>query len=82
MILITNDDGFQSKGIAVAAEIAREFDDIVIVAPDSARSGQSSALTVNAPVMYSTIKKRTRLRNILMHWHTCRLRKTCLLGHD
>lgn len=50
LILISNDDGFTSKGIAALAQIAQEFGDVVVVAPDGPRSGQSAALTVNAPL--------------------------------
>lgn len=57
MILITNDDGYQAKGIGVAVELARQFDHVVVVAPDGARSGQSSALSVNMPIVYQTIRK-------------------------
>lgn len=50
LILITNDDGIYAKGIARLAEIATEFGDVVVVAPDTPQSGKSSALTVNTPL--------------------------------
>lgn len=50
LILISNDDGIQARGINHLAEIAREFGDVVVVAPDAAQSGKSSALSVNAPL--------------------------------
>lgn len=51
LILICNDDGYDAPGIRHLAKIASSMGDVVIVAPDSAQSGKSSALTVNAPLM-------------------------------
>ena len=47
LILVTNDDGVDAKGIYVLSQAIREFGEVVVVAPDSARSGQSSAITPN-----------------------------------
>ncbi|QOD38138.1 5'/3'-nucleotidase SurE [Candidatus Wolbachia massiliensis] len=45
IILITNDDGFESKGIRLLKEIARNFSsEIWIVAPDTDRSGAARSL--------------------------------------
>ena len=60
-ILITNDDGIQSKGIATLIEIARPFGDIVVVAPDTVRSGQSSAITFNLPIFLDKVKEESHL---------------------
>ncbi len=45
-IFITNDDGFRSKGISSLIEAAREFANLIVVAPNNSKSGQSQALTV------------------------------------
>ncbi|MDE5750297.1 MAG: 5'/3'-nucleotidase SurE [Duncaniella sp.] len=50
MILITNDDGYNSPGIAHLAGIASRFGEVVVVAPLAPQSGKSSALTVDAPL--------------------------------
>lgn len=47
LILITNDDGIQAKGIFSLIEVAKDFGDIVIVAPDKPQSGMGHAITVN-----------------------------------
>jgi 5'-nucleotidase len=47
LILITNDDGIQAKGIRSLIEVAMQFGDIVIVAPDKPQSGMGHAITVN-----------------------------------
>lgn len=50
LILISNDDGYSAPGIAFLAAIASRHGDVVVVAPDSAQSGKSSALTVSEPL--------------------------------
>lgn len=48
-ILITNDDGINSDGIARLADAARQFGEVWVVAPDSQRSGMSHSLSCHAP---------------------------------
>jgi 5'-nucleotidase len=55
LILITNDDGVFAKGINTLVEIALLFGDVVVFAPDVVRSGMSSAITANNPVVYSKL---------------------------
>lgn len=50
MILITNDDGILAPGIKALVEAAKQFDDILVVAPDSPQSGQGHAITINSPL--------------------------------
>jgi 5'-nucleotidase len=64
LILITNDDGYNSKGINELIQIAKPFGDILVVAPDGARSAQSSALTVALPVTYTEILNENNIRII------------------
>ncbi len=47
-ILITNDDGFESKGIAVLAKIMKKYGNVAVVAPFSAQSGMSMAVSLGA----------------------------------
>ncbi len=49
-ILITNDDGIAAKGLQHLADFVADFGEVRVVAPDSARSGQSGAITVNVPL--------------------------------
>lgn len=49
-ILICNDDGFQSRGIALLAAIASEFANVRVVAPDRDRSAVSNSLTLDRPL--------------------------------
>lgn len=57
LILVTNDDGIQASGLAVLMETVQEFGDIIVVAPDSARSAQSHAITVSQPIRIRTLEQ-------------------------
>lgn len=50
LILVTNDDGIGAPGLKKLINIASKFGDLVVVAPDSARSGMSHAVTVSSPL--------------------------------
>jgi 5'-nucleotidase len=56
-ILITNDDGVYSPGIAALAQVASRFGEVRIVAPDVEMSSASHSITASRPVTY----KRTML---------------------
>ena len=49
-ILISNDDGYLAPGINALAEQLATVGDIVVVAPDSNRSGSSNSLTLDRPL--------------------------------
>lgn len=51
-ILIANDDGIYSPGIAALAEIAASFGDVRIVAPDVEMSSAGHAITSTRPLSY------------------------------
>jgi 5'-nucleotidase len=51
-ILISNDDGVYSPGIAVLATAAAEFGSVRIVAPDVERSSMGHAITASRPLSY------------------------------
>ncbi len=59
-ILITNDDGVYSPGIAALAQVASRFGQVRIVAPDVEMSSASASITASRPVDY----KRTPLPGI------------------
>src|SRR5574339_770725 len=59
-ILITNDDGVYSPGIAALAQVASRFGEVRVVAPDVEMSSASSSITASRPVTY----KRTLLPGI------------------
>lgn len=47
LILVTNDDGITSPGIQALIEVAKEFGEVMVVAPDSPQSGMGHAITIN-----------------------------------
>src|SRR3982075_138608 len=58
-ILVTNDDGINSEGIDVCAEIGRALsDDVWVVAPEFDQSGVSHSLSLNDPLRLRQIDER------------------------
>ena len=61
LILISNDDGYAAKGINCLVEMIRDMGDIIVCAPDSARSGFSCAFSATTPL---TLTLRHREENV------------------
>jgi 5'-nucleotidase len=51
-ILVTNDDGIYSPGIAALAKVASRFGEVQIVAPDVEQSSMGHAVTHSRPLSY------------------------------
>lgn len=51
-ILISNDDGIYSPGLHALAEVASEFGEVLIVAPDVEQSSMGHAITASRPLSY------------------------------
>jgi 5'-nucleotidase len=51
-ILLTNDDGIYSPGLAALAKAARDFGEVRVMAPDVERSSASHAITSHLPISY------------------------------
>jgi len=49
-ILVTNDDGIRAPGLAALVEVAREYGEVKIVAPDRERSACGHAMTLHDPL--------------------------------
>ena len=49
-ILISNDDGYEAKGIHCLIELIRDMADILVCAPDGARSGYACAFSATLPL--------------------------------
>jgi len=56
LILITNDDGIQAKGLWALIDSVVELGDVLVVAPDGPRSGMSCAITSIQPLR-ATLEK-------------------------
>ncbi len=50
LILLTNDDGFRSKGLAALEKALKPFADILIVAPSAEQSAMSHSLSLRKPL--------------------------------
>ena len=50
LILISNDDGYGAKGINCLVAMIRDMADILVCAPDSARSGYACAFSAGTPL--------------------------------
>jgi 5'-nucleotidase len=55
-ILVSNDDGIYSPGIAVLAAIASEFGSVRVVAPDVEHSSMGHAITASRPLSYRSTR--------------------------
>lgn len=64
LILLSNDDGYQAKGVNQLAAWLSEFGEVVAVCPDGPRSGQSMAITVNDPLFVSDLGEKDGA-----HWY-------------
>jgi 5'-nucleotidase len=60
-ILITNDDGVYSPGIFALAEVAEQFGEVRIVAPDVEMSSAGHSITATRPLSF----KRTPLKGLV-----------------
>lgn len=59
-ILISNDDGYRSKGLRSLVEMLNDMANIIVVAPDSGRSGFSCAFSAAVPLR---IKQQEKIEN-------------------
>lgn len=48
LILVSNDDGIRAPGLHVLAELAAEFGEVIVCAPNEERSGFSHAITLHS----------------------------------
>jgi 5'-nucleotidase len=62
LILLSNDDGYEAKGLVSLIEIIRSCGDLVVVAPDSPRSGMSTAITVTTPLRIKLVSEEEGLK--------------------
>lgn len=68
LILITNDDGVSAQGIGVLAELMLTLGEVIIVAPDSARSGAACAITCTQAI---TLRRRADMEREGLSIYTC-----------
>ncbi len=56
LILITNDDGVEAKGLGTLESVAAEFGDVVVMAPMLNASGKGLSLTTDRPLRVREVK--------------------------
>ncbi len=61
LILISNDDGYEAKGINSLIEMVRGLGDVLVCAPESARSGFACAFSATKPLMLNLRRKEEGL---------------------
>jgi len=61
LILISNDDGYQAKGLRFLIERARRHGDVVVVAPEKGRSGESLSFTSALPLRARIVEQEEGL---------------------
>lgn len=61
LILISNDDGYHSPGIRKLVDFVKDFGDVLVCAPEGARSGYSRAFSATE---YLRLKRRTSIADV------------------
>lgn len=57
LLLISNDDGVNAPGLQFLIETLRPHADLLVMAPDSARSGFSCSITSTKPLTFRTLRQ-------------------------
>lgn len=60
-LLLSNDDGVNAPGLRFLIEVLRPHADLLVVAPDSARSGFSCSITSSRPITFEKISQEEGL---------------------
>ena len=61
LILITNDDGVAAKGLQVLTQVAREFGDVIVMAPQNNASGLSHSIVSTRPIRAQELSREEGL---------------------
>lgn len=65
LILVTNDDGIEAKGMKELVSVAREFGDVVVISSREAMSGMSHAITIKVPIRVLLIEQEEGFKKYL-----------------
>lgn len=57
LLLLSNDDGFDAKGLNELIDALRGLGEIIVMAPDGPRSGFSNCFTTQVPVHYKLVRQ-------------------------
>ncbi len=67
LILVSNDDGYNFNGIKTLTAVAREFGEVMVVAPMQHQSGKGSAITVSTPLRAIPVKSDEDMKMYLVN---------------
>lgn len=59
-ILLSNDDGIEAPGLYALAETLQAFDDVLIAAPETEKSGVGHAITIRETIRVTELDERPR----------------------
>ena len=62
LILISNDDGYEAKGINCLVEMVRDLGEVMVCAPEGPRSGQACAFSATTPLMLTLRREEEGLQ--------------------
>ena len=65
LILVTNDDGIEAKGLLELIRIAREFGDVVAISAQVPMSGMSHAITIKVPLRVKLVQEEAGFKKYL-----------------
>ncbi len=65
LILVTNDDGIEAKGMEALIQVAREFGDVVAISTQTPMSGMSHAITIKVPLRVSLVEEEPGFKKYL-----------------
>ena len=65
LVLITNDDGIEAKGLQTLISIAREFGDVVAISSQVPMSGMSHAITIKVPLRVKLVEESPGFKKYL-----------------
>jgi 5'-nucleotidase len=65
LILITNDDGINAKGLRKLIALMREFGEVVVIASEHPMSGMGHAVTIQTPLRTSLVKQEEGYREFV-----------------
>lgn len=79
LILVSNDDGIFAPGIRALAEVAQEFGEVAIIAPDRQQSAVGHAITVSDPLRVTSFQINSKMQGQAVNGTPADCIK---LGHD
>ena len=62
LLLLSNDDGVQAKGLNELIGMLSPLGDILVMAPDGPRSGSACAITSDVPLRYRVLDEKPGLK--------------------